>query len=464
MDKVVLNVSGKKFVTFWKTLKKFPDTRLGRLSKTSKHYDSACDEFFFDRNPKVMTVVLDMYREGELHFPVNVCSACVKQELQFWDIPEDFISECCWKRYSIGNEDKAIVDIIESFMSVVPEFTDKDHDTWRKRISNTLEYPTYSSVAMAWNAAKMTMVVVITLTVMLGTVQSLRVGLPELTKNNQTIKKLDIILTTDTALWINYTEIVCLAFFSLDMIARFLTSPSKKTFVRDWLNIIDFLLDLIMWLAFLLEYGGNLLGHTEDLRLTDHVLKALFVLNVLRLLHFVRQYAMMKILLLTFRASFGQLLLLCVGLTIAVVIFATVIYFVEIGMGVDTFDNIPIAIWWAVVTMTTVGYGDYHPHSPPGYIVGILCSLSGILLLAMPVAIIASNFTAYHMNLAARNQRIRRHKILRKRAGTNKGFLPPDHTQLEDFDESDFKMKGPAMQNGISHNQVHPIGEKHTKL
>lgn len=148
MDKVVLNVSGKKFVTFWKTLKKFPDTRLGRLSKTSKHYDSACDEFFFDRNPKVMTVVLDMYRGGELHFPVNVCSACVKQELQFWDIPEDFISECCWKRYSIGNEDKAIVDIIESFMSVVPEFTDKDHDTWRKRISNTLEYPTYSSVAM----------------------------------------------------------------------------------------------------------------------------------------------------------------------------------------------------------------------------------------------------------------------------------------------------------------------------
>ncbi|XP_067670141.1 potassium voltage-gated channel protein Shaw-like [Haliotis asinina] len=464
MDKVVLNVSGKKFVTFWKTLKKFPNTRLGRLSKTSANYDSSCDEFFFDRNPKVMTVILDMYRGGELHFPSNVCSACVRQELTFWDIPEDLISECCWKRYANGKEDKAIVDIIENFMGVVPEFTDKEHDNWRKRISNTLEYPTYSRVAMVWNATKMTMVVVITVAVMLGTIPSLRLGLPQLTKGNRTIKKLDLILGTETALWINYTEVVCLAFFSMDMIARFLTSPSRKAFVRDWLNIVDLVLDLIMWLAFVLEFGGNLLGHTEVLRLTDHVLKALFVLNVLRLFHFVRQYAMMKILLLTFRASFGQLLLLCVGLTIAVVIFATVIYFVEIAMGVDTFDNIPIAIWWAVVTMTTVGYGDYHPHSAPGYIVGVLCSLSGILLLAMPVAIIASNFTAYHVNLAARDQRIRRLKLLNKKAETNKGFLASDCTELEDFDESDFKINGQTKHNGISHNQVQPISEKHTKL
>lgn len=53
-------------------------------------------------------------------------------------------------------------------------------------------------------------------------------------------------------------------------------------------------------------------------------------------------------------------------------------------------------MWWAIITMTTVGYGDIHPSSVAGYIVGVFCALSGLLLLAMPVAIIASNFSEYY--------------------------------------------------------------------
>ena len=58
----------------------------------------------------------------------------------------------------------------------------------------------------------------------------------------------------------------------------------------------------------------------------------------------------------------------------------------------DNMEHIPVAIWWALITMTTVGYGDFHPISIGGYIVGGLCILSGILIIAIPTAIIVNNF------------------------------------------------------------------------
>lgn len=54
--------------------------------------------------------------------------------------------------------------------------------------------------------------------------------------------------------------------------------------------------------------------------------------------------------------------------------------------------NIPEAIWWAIITITTVGYGDYVPKSFPGKIIGALSLVFGVLLLSLPVAIIGNKF------------------------------------------------------------------------
>jgi len=94
-QRVRLNVSGQRFETFARTLARFPDTLLGS-DERKYFYDSATDEYFFDRNPALFRRVLIYYRSGRLHFPRGECVAEFNEELEFFGIkPTDAVPECC---------------------------------------------------------------------------------------------------------------------------------------------------------------------------------------------------------------------------------------------------------------------------------------------------------------------------------------------------------------------------------
>jgi len=106
----------------------------------------------------------------------------------------------------------------------------------------------------------------------------------------------------------------------------------------------------------------------------------------------------------TFKASAHELFMLIYFLVLGIVIFASLVYYAERTQfnPKNNFDSIPIGLWWAIVTMTTVGYGDLTPKTYLGMLVGSMCAVTGVLTIALPVPVIVSNFALFYSHTKAR--------------------------------------------------------------
>ena len=144
-----------------------------------------------------------------------------------------------------------------------------------------------------------------------------------------------------------------------------------------------------------MEYFVTETWTDETVFLLYFYVSVLSVFRTIRLIKFARHYQGMRVLLLAIRASAREIMLLFLLIFIGTLVFSTLIYFAEFNQE-GNFTNIPIGFWWAIVTMTTVGYGDKHPKSGWGYLVGGMCALSGMLSTGLPIPVIASNFTMYY--------------------------------------------------------------------
>lgn len=134
------------------------------------------------------------------------------------------------------------------------------------------------------------------------------------------------------------------------------------------------------------------------------ILRVIRLVRVFRIFKLSRHSKGLQILGMTLKASLRELGLLMFFLLIGVILFSSAIYYAEAGSERSYFKSIPDAFWWAVVTMTTVGYGDMVPHDFWGKIVGSLCAIAGVLTLSLPVPVIVSNFNYfYHKEMDTSN-------------------------------------------------------------
>ncbi|CAN0264137.1 unnamed protein product [Lampetra planeri] len=223
---------------------------------------------------------------------------------------------------------------------------------------------------------------------------------------------------------LTYIEGVCVVWFTFEFLVRIASCPDKADFVKNTLNIIDF---VAIW-PFYLEVA---LSHVSSKAARDALgfLRVVRFVRILRIFKLTRHVVGLRVLGQTLRASANEFLLLVIFLALGVLIFATMIYYAERLGGGDVdggagstpaashggedksthFKSIPIGFWWAVVTMTTLGYGDMYPKTWPGMLVGALCALAGVLTIAMPVPVIVNNFGMYY-SLAMAKQKLPKKK------------------------------------------------------
>ncbi|MBN3278500.1 KCNA2 protein, partial [Polyodon spathula] len=192
-------------------------------------------------------------------------------------------------------------------------------------------------------------------------------------------------------------ETLCIIWFSFEFLVRFFTCPSKAGFFSNIMNSID----VVAIIPYFITLGTELAEKPSDGQQGQQAM-SLAILRVIRLVRVFRIFKLsrhskgLQILGQTLKASMRELGLLIFFLFIGVILFSSAVYFAEADEEESQFISIPDAFWWAVVSMTTVGYGDMVPTTIGGKIVGSLCAIAGVLTIALPVPVIVSNFNYFY--------------------------------------------------------------------
>lgn len=205
-----------------------------------------------------------------------------------------------------------------------------------------------------------------------------------------------------------YFELFSVAVFTIEYIARVwssidLTEIEQRSpvmgrikYMLQPLTLIDLIAILPFYLSLYLEMDFRILR----------------ILRLLRLFKLTRYSPALSVLLEVLHSESKTLMAAFVVLLIMLVLSSTGIHIIEGDIQPEVFGSIPEAMWWSIITLTTVGYGDIVPVTTAGKIFAGIIGLIGIGMVAIPAAIMASGFTE---NLRERREKYNAHvrKVLR---------------------------------------------------
>jgi len=176
-------------------------------------------------------------------------------------------------------------------------------------------------------------------------------------------------------------EYVFTFFFTLEYICRLYCSPQPRKYALSFFGIIDLLSTLPL-------YVGWVFGPVRYLMIV-RTFRLIRVFRVFKLFSFLEEG---DLLMRSLMASSRKIMVFFLFVVIMVISLGTLMYMVEGQVENTFFTDIPTSIYWAVVTMTTVGYGDIAPITPVGRMLSAIVMLMGYTIMAVPTGIVSAQF------------------------------------------------------------------------
>ncbi|KAM4631424.1 voltage-gated potassium channel regulatory subunit KCNG1-like [Polymixia lowei] len=441
---VLINVGGNRYTFPWSTLEQFPQSRLGRLrfcttpeeiAGLCDDYDETCREFFFDRNPTAFRVILNFLAAGKLRLLRELCAVSLHDELDYWGVDPGHMERCCRRRMlarveEVTERERKEEEWRQKRMALKkdPVGAEVGHGRLIRALREVVENPHSGLAGKVFACLSVIMVVITVVSLCISTMPDLR---EEETRGECSLKCRSMFVV----------ESICVAWFTLEFVLRFVNAQSKLAFARGPLNIIDAIAILPYYVSLVVEIREKSQedistgrGYLDKLGLILRLLRALRILYVMRL---ARHSLGLQTLGLTMQRSMREFGLLLLFVCVAVALFSPLVHLAESELAPfaatsphQTFSSIPASYWWAIISMTTVGYGDMVPRSVPGQIVALTSILSGILIMAFPATSIFHTFSRSYQELKQEYERLWKEERGAELAADSKIHFSPDNVDL----------------------------------
>lgn len=177
-------------------------------------------------------------------------------------------------------------------------------------------------------------------------------------------------------------EWILTAFFTIEYILRLYIVYRPMKYALSFFGLVDLLSILPSYLSFFIAGSESLM--------VIRILRLLRVFRIFKLAKFTREG---QIIMIAMKKSYKKILVFLTFILLLVTIFGSIMYIIEVDHPDTGFDSIPRSIYWAIVTLTTVGYGDIAPHTPLGQFLAAIVMMLGYAVIAVPTGIVTAELT-----------------------------------------------------------------------
>ncbi|CAF3384244.1 unnamed protein product [Rotaria sp. Silwood1] len=354
-SRIKINVCGHIYEIYTGILNAYPETLLGNPDKREQ-YRLNDDMLFFHRHPSLFSYILFYYIQGFIQRPINIPQDIFIEECRFFSIPINY------------DEDE---NLILHYNKI--------------NINQTIKIKYFNLVCFLIS-------ILSCIILFFNDLSRLDFIYNEFISNEQIIY--NFILSNSIFIWI---DMCCTIWFMIELYIRFFYYSDYKELNQNFQLFIDIISIVPVILCLLINILSQWFSYVNLLY------PFLICLKSFRILRFTRYISNLDLIRKTLFLSLNNLSITLTLCCLFIIPFGIIIYLIE---RIDPSSNIidpSIGLGWAIETLTTIGFGQYIPHTYQGRILSIFACIFGLIILAMPIPIIFERFQILYQNSLKKN-------------------------------------------------------------